>query len=97
MESPEILVGMRVRYPRTGTLGTVVRIEQDRGDLFAELDSTGLLYRIDNLVPAGAVEKSGGARKEDLEALLQKEKFFDSGLEMGEAIRDLDQSCEGGG
>ena len=45
---------MRVRYPRTGTTGTILRIEQIRGDVFAELDSTNLLYRVDNLIPASS-------------------------------------------
>jgi hypothetical protein len=50
--------GMRVRYPRTGTAGTVVRIEEIRGNMFAEMDTTGLLYRTDQLVPIeGEVEE----------------------------------------
>jgi hypothetical protein len=97
MESQEITIGMRVRYPRTGTTGTVMRLEREKGEMFAELDSTGLLYRVDNLVPAAGSEKHVETRAEDLKEQLQKERFFESGLEMGEAIKDLDQSCEGGG
>ena len=49
MLAEEITLGMRVRYPRTGTTGTILRIEQVRGEAFAELDTTNLLYRIDYL------------------------------------------------
>lgn len=97
METEGVTVGMRVRYPRTGTTGTVMRIERDNGEDFALLDTTGLLYRLDNLVPAGATRARAEVTDEDLKETLQKEKFFNSGLEMGEAIKDLDQSCEGGG
>ena len=38
MLAEEITLGMRVRYPRTGTTGTILRIEEIRGDVFAELD-----------------------------------------------------------
>ena len=50
MEDVAISSGMRVRYPRTGTAGTVVRIENIDGSEFAEIDTTGLLYRTDQLV-----------------------------------------------
>ncbi len=50
MEDVTISSGMRVRYPRTGTAGTVVRIEDIDGNEFAEIDTTGLLYRTDQLV-----------------------------------------------
>ncbi|WFN34369.1 DUF2098 domain-containing protein [Methanogenium sp. S4BF] len=53
---------MRVRYPRTGTAGTVVRIEDIDGNEFAEIDATGLLYRTDQLV---CIEgESEGPKKE---------------------------------
>ncbi|NYT17861.1 MAG: DUF2098 domain-containing protein, partial [Methanomicrobiales archaeon] len=51
MNADEIMIGMQVRYPRTGTTGTVTRIEQMKGDLFAEIDTTRLLYRADQLIP----------------------------------------------
>ncbi|MCX6697672.1 MAG: DUF2098 family protein, partial [Methanoregula sp.] len=40
MLAEEIAPGMRVRYPRTGTTGSVLRTEQVKGVLFVELDST---------------------------------------------------------
>ena len=64
MEDVAIRPGMRVRYPRTGTAGTVVRIEEIDGNEFAEIDTTGLLYRIDQLVQIeGEIEEPKKERK----------------------------------
>jgi hypothetical protein len=94
----EMVIGMRVRYPGTGTTGNVVRIENEQGSVFAELDSTHLLYRIDQLVPVeGAGEKKYEKRTEDIKKTLEDERKFASGQEFQEAIKNLDQSCEGGG
>jgi hypothetical protein len=64
MQDSDIAPGTAVRYPRTGTTGTVARIEDINGILFAELDSTHLLYRIDQLHVLGQ-GKGVGRRKED--------------------------------
>jgi hypothetical protein len=61
----ELALGMRVRYPRTGTTGTVLRIEEIRGVTFAELDITNLLYRIDHLIPATGTVKTSTTLAED--------------------------------
>ena len=58
MLAEEIALGMRVRYPRTGTTGKILHIEQVRGDTFAELDTTNLLYRVDHLIPATGTAKT---------------------------------------
>lgn len=64
MEDVAIRPGMRVRYPRTGTTGTVVRIEEIDGNEFAEIDTTGLLYRTDQLIPVeGEIEEPKKGRK----------------------------------
>jgi hypothetical protein len=94
----ELVIGMRARYPGTGTTGNVVRIEQQSGKVFAELDSTHLLYRIDHLVPVESTrEKIYEKRGEDIKKTLEEERKFVSGQEFQEAIKNLDQSCEGGG
>ena len=97
MLAEEITLGMRVRYPRTGTTGTILRIEQVRGDVFAELDSTNLLYRIDHLIPASGSEKITKTRVEDAKAVIEREKEFAAGHELQDAWKATDQSCEGGG
>jgi hypothetical protein len=64
MEDVAIRSGMRVRYPRTGTAGTVIRIEEIHGYEFAEIDTTGLRYRTDQLVPIeGEIKVSKKVRK----------------------------------
>lgn len=97
MLAEEIALGMKVRYPRTGTTGKILRIEQVRGDTFAELDSTSLLYRIDQLIPASAAERKTTAVIEDAKKVIERERAFAAGSELQEAIKNIDQSCEGGG
>ena len=64
MEDVAIRPGVRVRYPRTGTAGTVVRVEETDGNEFAEIDTTGLLYRTDQLVVIeGEIEVMKKVRK----------------------------------
>lgn len=97
MEKAEISVGMKVRYPRTGTSGNVVSIQEVRGNHFAELDSTNLLYRIDNLIPATTADKTKESRIEDYKKKIEQEREFASGSGLQDALRNIDQSCEGGG
>ncbi len=97
MNAEELVIGMQVRYPRTGTSGRVTRFEQQHGDLFAELDSTGLLYKLEELVPAASAEgKVEKKREKDLESI-KKERAFLSDDAFREALSHSDQSCEGGG
>ncbi len=97
MQADEVEVGMRVRYPRTGTTGRVVALENGMGGLFAELDSTHLRYRVDQLVPAGVAGERARTTKEDLMDRLKKEREFLSATGFQDAIAHTDQSCEGGG
>ena len=97
MLSEEVVQGMRVRYPRTGTTGTILRIEHIWGDVFAELDSTHLLYRIDQLIPASVSDKATVTISEDAKKVIERERAFAAGNEMTEALKNIDQSCEGGG
>jgi hypothetical protein len=76
MLAEELNLGMRVRYPRTGTTGTVLRIEEVRGQVFAELDSTNLLYRIDTLIPASGQEKTKKTLVDDAKTVIEREKEF---------------------
>ena len=97
MLAEEIAPGMRVRYPRTGTTGSVLRTEQVKGDLFVELDSTHLLYRADQLFPADRTEKVSQKIVEDAKKVIEREREFAAGSELQDALRNIDQSCEGGG
>ena len=97
MNAAEAQPGMRVRYPRTGTTGIIVKLEKIRGELFAEIDATSLFYRVDQLVAADkGKEKHEIKRTMDFEQL-KKERDAVSGVGFQEAIEHIDQSCEGGG
>jgi hypothetical protein len=95
MQAGEIAVGMNVRYPRTGTTGKVVRIEQVDRDTFAELDTTHLLYRTDQLIsfePKAVKEvKKGG---EDLEQVAKEREATRS---IQAEWLSADELCDGGG
>jgi hypothetical protein len=97
MLAEELTLGMRVRYPRTGTTGIILRLEQVRGEVFAELDSTNLLYRIDSLIPASGPEKTKKTIVDDAKKVIEREKAFASGTDIQDAWKATDQSCEGGG
>lgn len=97
MLAEEIALGMKVRYPRTGTTGKILRIEQVGGDTFAELDSTSLLYRIDQLIPASITEKTSTVLVEDAKTVIERERDFAAGSGLQDALKNIDQSCEGGG
>ncbi len=97
MLAEEIALGMTVRYPRTGTTGKILRIEQTKGDTFAELDSTNLLYRIDQLIPATISEKTTSTTVDDAMKKIEREREYAAGIDFQETLKDIDQSCEGGG
>jgi hypothetical protein len=97
MLAEEIALGMRVRYPRTGTTGKILRIEEIKGDSFAELDSTSLFYRIDQLIPVSGPEKKSSTTIEDAKKVIAREREFAAGTEFQDILKNIDQSCEGGG
>lgn len=95
MDAAEIVVGMTVRYPRTGTSGKVARIEVIEGEMFAEIDTTGLLYRADLIEPAASLEARRTGKKESLDDHIRREKAFERDLD--DAWSKIDGACEGGG
>jgi len=97
MLAEEISLGARVRYPKTGTTGKILHTEQIRGEIFAELDSTGLLYRVDQLIPVTGAEKTVSAVTEDAKEVIAREREFAAGSGLQDALKNIDQSCEGGG
>ncbi|MDD1716080.1 MAG: DUF2098 domain-containing protein [Methanolinea sp.] len=97
MDAEDVVVGMRVRYPRTGTSGRILKMEKRRGDIFAEIDTTHLLYRIDQLVPAEEAGKKVKVEREDNIAQVKRELEAVSEKGFQEALQHSDQSCEGGG
>lgn len=73
MDAEVISVGMLVRYPRTGTSGKVEQISEIDGELFAEVDSTDLFYRVDQLIAVDEIKKHAQTEI-DFKEELKKEK-----------------------
>ncbi len=62
----KVTEGQRVIYTKTGTEGKVIRLHELDGKIWAELDTTGLLYEIGSLEPK--VEREGSAKGPKKEA-----------------------------
>ncbi|HWQ66240.1 MAG TPA: DUF2098 domain-containing protein [Methanospirillum sp.] len=91
-------VGSSVRYPRTGTTGVIIRIEKNHGFFFAELDTTGMLYRLDQLVPAD--KEIHMDRVTDPELTLKevtKDRDQIRGSDYKDTFGNLDGACSGAG
>ncbi|MFA7198275.1 MAG: DUF2098 domain-containing protein [Methanoculleus sp.] len=96
MSTDDVAVGAIVRYPRTGTTGKVVRVEEIGGWNYAELDSTGLYYRVDELISADRTTGNVERKERSLEDYLQENKELKARLEEVWE-KGADGSCEGGG
>ncbi|HJJ28556.1 MAG TPA: DUF2098 domain-containing protein [Methanocorpusculum sp.] len=88
-------IGQTVRYSRTGTVGKIVSFHTDGGFQYAELDATGLLYRIDQLVAIHEEEHKSAVESDAKARILEEQRKM---REMQEsAFQNTDQACEGGG
>ena len=89
-------IGLPVRYPRTGTVGKIVRIVNRNGFSFAELDTTGMLYRIDLFLPTTIEEKTlkTSDREESIRQVEDERKPGDMSFQ---EIPNLDSACNGAG
>ncbi|HJJ31083.1 MAG TPA: DUF2098 domain-containing protein [Methanocorpusculum sp.] len=87
--------GQTVRYSRTGTVGKIVSLTECEDAVYAELDTTGLLYRVDQLVEIAetvrSVKQNRNIRKETAEEQARMQAIRES------AWLSVDNSCEGGG
>ncbi|MDR3101691.1 MAG: DUF2098 domain-containing protein [Methanocalculaceae archaeon] len=93
MDTP--VTGQTVRYGRTGTIGKIVAFGEVNGSIFAELDSTGLYYHIDQITAISEAPRKEIRRNDIKNDLEEEQKKFH---EMNEsAWQNTDQSCEGGG
>lgn len=90
-----MVIGVAVRYTRTGTVGTITRIEERGGYSYAELDSTRMLYRTDLLIPTAMTERNQQVQEQDaglkqVERELSRESSFDE-------MPSMDSACNGAG
>ena len=100
MNTDDVAVGAVVRYPRTGTTGKVLQVEEIDGRRYAELDSTGLYYRLDELVSVDRVDRTVEKVERSPESYLRD--FIKEEEELQQQLKEVwekgvDQSCEGGG
>ncbi len=58
--------GDSVIYSKTGTAGKILKLHQLDGKIWAELDSTGLLYDENSLEPANELERSKKIKEEHM-------------------------------
>lgn len=92
----EIMPGQAVRYGRTGTVGTVTRIEEIMGVRFGCIDTTNLLYRIDLLTPVTLKEGKVIRVEKDDRASITEERLREK-VAAESAWLSVDSACEGGG
>ncbi|GAA5263308.1 DUF2098 domain-containing protein [Methanocalculus sp. MC3] len=92
----EIIPGQAVRYGRTGTVGTITRIEEIGGVLFGCIDTTDLLYRIDLLTPVELREGKVVKVKKDARESITEERLRET-VAAESAWLNVDGACEGGG
>ncbi|NLV25670.1 MAG: DUF2098 domain-containing protein [Methanomicrobiales archaeon] len=90
-------IGSYAKYPKTGTVGTIVQFQQSHGHTFALLDSTGLFYRIDQLIPAVEGEMSKPVEKDKNMEQFRKEKELFEEVDFSDAALQQDGACHGGG
>lgn len=75
MDASESLVGLKVRYPRTGTEGTIEQVAEIDGQTFAAIDSTHLFYRIDQIIMVDRLREKKEGITESVEDVLNREKL----------------------
>ena len=92
-------IGDLVRYTRTGTVGEIIEIVEENGEMFAELGSTNLLYRVDTLTPisAGTLHKKQEPHDQDLRREIETEIEKAAADALHDATTEIDSACSGGG
>ncbi len=88
-------IGQTVRYSRTGTVGKIVSFADIEGNKFAEIDATGLLYRLDQLIVIHDEIKAAPAGRNSRQDAAEEQAKLQEMQET--AWQNTDQSCEGGG
>jgi hypothetical protein len=91
-------IGSYARYAKTGTVGAVTRFDERDGQTFVELDSTGLLYRVDQLTPISKRDDTSSSemtRDEKIQKVVKDRELI--GEEYREAVLQQDGACHGGG
>jgi len=99
-DSMKLHIGDFVRYTRTGTVGEIIEITEKDGIMFAELDSTNLLYRVDTLTQISTsththIKKD--PNDQDLKREIEAEIEKTAANALHDATGELDSACAGAG
>lgn len=77
------VVGSKVRYPRTGTAGTIEAIEIINGSRFGKIDSTGLWYRLDQLISIESLRTHAPRKKGSVDDFRNEKKLTSEEISEG--------------
>jgi hypothetical protein len=98
-DSMRLHIGDLVRYTRTGTVGEIIEITEKDGVMFAELDSTNLLYRVDTLTPIST--STHHIKKDpndyDMKREIEDEIEKNAVNALHDTTVELDSACAGAG
>jgi len=82
------VVGSKVRYPRTGTAGTIEEINVIHDKSFGKIDTNGLWYRLDQLICIESLRTHAPKKKDDINDFRAETKI--SPDEFREAFENVD-------
>ena len=85
------IVGSKVRYPRTGTAGTIEEINVIHGKSFGKIDTNGLWYRLDQLICIESLRTHAPKKKQDINDFRAEMKASSEDKdEIFEAFKEVD-------
>lgn len=88
-----VAAGDAVRYLNTGTTGKVLDVRKDGEGIWAQIDTTGLYYRVDVLVIIDASELK---QKKEVEKPMDTEEYAQRYSQRGSQTVDIGQVTGGG-
>jgi len=81
--------GEGVIYDKTGTIGRVVHLLEMDGKVWAEIDSTGLLYDVNMLEPASVATVEKKREEKEKEKEKEKERKKREGMERPAGVEGM--------
>jgi hypothetical protein len=82
------VVGSKVRYPRTGTAGTIEEINVICDRAFGKIDTNGLWYRLDQLICIESLRTHAPKKKQDINDF--RAEIKPSSEDISEAFANVD-------
>ena len=88
-----IVAGAAVRYLNTGTMGRVLDVMTDDEGIWAQIDATGLYYKVDVLL---IIDPGELKEKKEAEKGMDAEEYAQSYSQRGSQTVDIGQVTGGG-